>query len=269
MSTARTHQEEILNGERFSFGENWSRFLSVLNEDRIKEAETSLKSMLEVNSLEGKTFLDIGSGSGLFSLAARRLGAKVYSFDFDPQSVACTQELKRRYFKDDSAWTVESGSILDKDFISTLGKFDIVYSWGVLHHTGAMWVALENAESLASDRGSIFIAIYNFQPIFTKYWTFVKKTFNKFKITRPIFMTIHTLYPIVPSLIINTIKNRKIPRGMNIWYDLKDWLGGYPFETAKPEEILDLYRKKGYQLNKLITVGGRMGCNEFVFRKTN
>src|SRR5213076_551237 len=130
---------------RFAFGRNWARFLRHLNEDRILAAETSLCSMLELKSLEGKAFLDIGSGSGLFSLAARRLGARVHSFDYDSQSVACTSELKRRYFADDADWTIEEGSALDADYLKSLGTFDVVYSWGVLHHTGQMWQALENA----------------------------------------------------------------------------------------------------------------------------
>ena len=79
---------------RFSFGANWERFLTVLDENRIMEAERSLRQMLQVEQLEGKRFLDIGSGSGLFSLSARRLGAVVHSFDYDPQSVACTSELR-------------------------------------------------------------------------------------------------------------------------------------------------------------------------------
>ena len=115
---------EIQQGERFGFGANWTRFLAVLNDERIEEAKSSLKRMLNVESLDGKTFLDAGSGSGLFSLAARLLGAKVHSFDYDPQSVACTAELKRRYFPDDG-WVVESGSVLDKGYLSRLGQFDV------------------------------------------------------------------------------------------------------------------------------------------------
>lgn len=103
------HAKEVARGGRFGFGENWSRFLAGLNDTAISEAESSLKQMLEVEALTGKRFLDIGSGSGLFSLAARRLGATVHSFDYDPQSRACTAELKRRYFSDDNCWTVEEG----------------------------------------------------------------------------------------------------------------------------------------------------------------
>src|SRR5215216_870443 len=100
---------EIARGERFQFGQNWSQFLPVIDEDRIQRAETSLKDMLEADSLAGKSFLDIGSGSGLFSLAARRLGARVHSFDFDPKSVACTRQLKKNYFREDDSWNIEEG----------------------------------------------------------------------------------------------------------------------------------------------------------------
>src|SRR5438093_190589 len=121
---------------RFEFGKNWAAFLPTLNEERIRIAEGSLKRALQVEDLQGKTFIDIGCGSGLFSLAAVRLGASVHSFDYDAHSVACTAELKRSHFPDHPNWTVEQGSILDQEYIGKLGAFDVVYSWGVLHHTG-------------------------------------------------------------------------------------------------------------------------------------
>src|SRR3954454_13237196 len=131
---ASAHANEVARGERFEFGENWRRFLDVLDDERIAEAERSLREMLGVESLSGRSFLDIGSGSGLFSLAARRLGAeRVHSFDFDPQSVACTRELRRRAFEGDPRCTIEEGSALDEEFLSGLGRWDVVYSWGVLH----------------------------------------------------------------------------------------------------------------------------------------
>src|SRR5579862_3362056 len=127
-----------LGEDRFAFGANWAEFLRLLSEERIARAEASLRDMLDVEHQRGKSFLDIGSGSGLFSLAARRLGARVRSFDYDAQSVACTAELRRRYFPDDPSWTVERGSALDEAYLRALGKHDVVYSWGVLHHTGDM-----------------------------------------------------------------------------------------------------------------------------------
>ncbi len=126
--TVKRHAKEVATGERFEFGKNWQKFLEVLNEERIVQAERTLRDMLEADTLVGKRFVDIGSGSGLFSLTARRLGARVHSFDYDPESVACTKELRRRYFPNDPEWVVEQGSVLDTDYLHRLGTFDVVYS---------------------------------------------------------------------------------------------------------------------------------------------
>src|SRR5712692_8189559 len=123
------HSGEILGGERFAFGENWARFLALLDDQRIKDAEESLQSKLGVEDLAGKSLLDIGSGSGLFSLAARRLGARVHSFDYDPGSVACAWELKERFFPGDTRWTIDQGSVLDAAYLHSLGRFSVVYAW--------------------------------------------------------------------------------------------------------------------------------------------
>src|SRR5216684_1208054 len=161
---AAVQESELASETRFAFGRNWQRFLRVLNDDRIGEAEKSLQAMLQVDDLRGKSFLDVGSGSGLFSLAAMRLGAaRVHSFDYDPRSVACAQELKRRYFHEAGNWTIEQGSVLDQAYVTRLGEFDVVYSWGVLHHTGNMWQALENVVAPVASKGRLFIALYNDQ----------------------------------------------------------------------------------------------------------
>ena len=262
-------QDEIKSRKRFRFGENWKKFLSTINDERIKQAEISLKTMLDADSLEGKSFLDIGSGSGLFSLAARNLGAKVVSFDFDESSVWCTSELKNRYYDGDETWTVMQGSVLDNAFLNTLGEFDYVYSWGVLHHTGEMWRALENVVELVKRNGTLFIALYNYQQFASNYWTFVKRTYNSYPITRPFWILLHFLYPTIPSIILRLIQNRKTSRGMTIWYDLIDWLGGYPFEVSTPKEIFNFYKASGFTLIQIKTVGGKLGCNEYVFRRTS
>jgi 2-polyprenyl-3-methyl-5-hydroxy-6-metoxy-1,4-benzoquinol methylase len=262
---------------RFAFGKNWQRFLKVLNDDRIMEAENSLRNMLQVEDLTGKSFLDIGSGSGLFSLAAMRLGAaRVHSFDYDPNSVACTQELRRRYFQQAGNWTIEQGSVLEADYLNSLGKFDVVYSWGVLHHTGNMWLAIENATRPLGPQGKLFIALYNHQDLYSSVWTAIKRRYSQSIFWRvPIIAvcgTFLSLRGLAKDLILlkNPIKRYteyKKSRGMSYFTDLLDWLGGYPFEVAKPEAVFDFFHNRGFEMVKLHTVGGGLGCNEFVFVK--
>ncbi len=262
------HSEEINNGKRFSFGANWYRFLKLLNDERIKTAEESLCSMMDIVNLEGKSLIDIGSGSGLFSLAAKRLGARVFSFDYDPKSVACTAELRSRYFPTSSDWQVEEGSALDTNYLTKLGKFDIIYSWGVLHHTGNMWQALANVVPLIHENGKLFIAIYNDQGWISKYWTLVKRVYNSGLLGKSTMILVHAPYLLILRFLLRAVTGRlSVERGMSLWYDMLDWLGGYPFEVASPEQIILFYKEKGFVLENLKTTRGRHGCNEFVFRR--
>lgn len=259
---------------RFAFGENWARFLSVLDEDRIARAVSTLRDWLACESLEGRTFLDIGSGSGLFSLAARRLGANVVSIDFDPQSVACTEELRRRFFPEDVRWIVREGSVLDEKLMQTLGRFDIVYSWGVLHHTGAMWRAIDNAASAVRSGGMFFIAIYNDQGKASRRWLAVKKLYNalpaplRFVVLGPAFGQIWGptfVRDLLRGGPLRTWNGYRGTRGMSPWHDVVDWVGGYPFEVAIPEAIVHFCLDRGFQLRRLKTCAGGKGCNEFLF----
>ena len=266
---------ESADSRRFKFGKNWKNFLSALNPEQVIEAENSLTEMLDCMDLNGKSFLDIGSGSGLSSLVARRLGAKVHSFDYDPQSVECTAELKKNHFPEDPHWTIEKGSALDRDYLESLGPFSIVYSWGVLHHTGDMWKALSNAEIPVDEGGLLFIAIYNDQGTVSRFWTVVKKIYNSGFLGKLSTILIFFPYFFSLSMASGLIKYRnpmkyfseyKKKRGMSVTHDWIDWLGGYPFEVAKPEEIFSFFQKRGFQLQKFSTTN-RQGCNQFIFKK--
>lgn len=265
----RAHAAEIAQGERFEFGANWARFLSGVSEDRIMQARESLCRMLGCEDLKGRRFLDVGSGSGLFSLAAHRLGAQVVSFDYDPQSVACTRALRERYAASaGEGWRIEEGSALDRTYLDSLGQYDIVYSWGVLHHTGQLWPALDNVAPLVAPGGQLFIAIYNDQGWVSRYWTFVKRAYVGSRVLRWPLLLLHAPYLFGLRWLARRLSRReRLERGMQLWYDMVDWVGGYPFEVARPEAIFDFYRDRGFVLQALKTCGGRHGCNEFVLKR--
>jgi len=275
----RSQVLEIARGERFRFGENWKHFLGSLNETRIAEAEKSLKEMLQVEKLSGKNFLDVGSGSGLFSLAAKRLGARVHSFDYDPESVACTMELRRRYFDEDSDWTIEEGSVLDANYIDALGKFDIVYSWGVLHHTGQMWQALENVSEMVSGNGKLFISIYNDGGWRTTIWRWIKRAYNRLPTPLKTPFIFLILVPGQSKALLQSILTLRLTeyirswtqysknRGMSRWHDAVDWIGGYPYEVATREKLIDFFKVKGFEVLKVKRPDYTLGCNELVFTR--
>jgi 2-polyprenyl-6-hydroxyphenyl methylase/3-demethylubiquinone-9 3-methyltransferase len=260
---------------RFAFGENWRRFSARLDERGIQRAEASLRRLLGEESLAGARLLDVGSGSGLFSLAARRLGARVHSFDLDADSVACTRELRARYAAEDGQWTVEQGSILDRGFVAQLGTFDVVYAWGVLHHTGEMWRAIEHALQLVAPGGRLVLAIYNDQGRASARWKAVKRLYNRLPrgsrwlLLAPAFVRLWG-----PTLLADSMRGRPLAtwrrhgaeRGMSPWRDVVDWVGGWPFEVARPEEVFHFCRQRGFALELLSTRGSGLGCNELVLR---
>ncbi len=264
--------------ERFAFGKNWKRFLASVDDERVGIAQTQMAELLGTDQLQGKTFLDIGSGSGLHSLVASRMGASVRSFDYDVDSVECTRQM-RQARAPESDWTIEQGSILDESLPERLGTFDIVYSWGVLHHTGQMWKALENSIRMVAPGGTYFIAIYNDQGGTSRRWKAIKRAYvrspkaAKFAITFAVGLWFEVramlarLARFEDPLPFRHWAAHKRMRGMSKWTDLVDWVGGYPFEVAKPEEIFRFAQERGFALTNLTTCGGGHGCNQFVFRK--
>lgn len=266
---------------RFAFGKNWQEFLAAFSEDRVDQAMKSLRVMLAVNSLEGQRFLDLGSGSGLFSLAAHRLGAEVVSLDFDADSVACTEQLRQRFGDPARSWVVMQGSVLDDALMQSLGQADVVYSWGVLHHTGDMQRAIQLSAERAKRGGLLFIAIYNDQGGASRRWLAIKQTYNRLPILlRPLWVVLVAgcyetrfalarLAKLQNPLPFRDWRAKRKDRGMSAWHDWVDWIGGLPFEVARPEQIIVPLRQRGFVLENLKTVGNGWGCNEFVFSKTD
>lgn len=250
----------------FSFGENWLKFGKNLDKKGYQEARQALSELLETQSLEGKTFLDIGCGSGIFSLAAIELRAKkVFSIDIDPQSINACKQVKKKCEAEN--WKIVEGSILNKNFLQTLGTFDVVYSWGVLHHTGAMWKAINNAANLVSRNGLLAIAVYNGTRT-SSFWLKFKRLYNR---SGKFVKSVLVWLIFIPRVMVRLMKLKhplKEKRGMSIYYDAIDWAGGLPYEFASFEEICSYLDEKQFKLRNSKRTKS-IGCNEFVFERKN
>lgn len=255
--------------EHFHFRENWQRYLKHVDDNAIKEAEAGLLKLVPADALKGATFLDIGCGSGLHSLAAWRLGAMVTSIDLDPDSVAATEQLRNREGAD---FTVRQQDVFDAK-----GEYDIVYSWGVLHHTGAMWPAIEHAAGLVKPGGLFAIALYQKTPK-CGMWANIKRRYSKSgklaqRAAQALYVAAFSLRQVtLGQNPIKYITGYKSSRGMNYFVDVHDWLGGYPYESASPEEVVAFFGKLGFAplLKYPLEPGSGWfgsGCAEFTFRK--
>lgn len=272
-----------MKDKTFEFGKNWQFYIEkYFNEEKVEEAKLSFLDFAGEDSIRNKSFVDVGCGSGLFSLAAYRLGAsRIVSFDVDPFSVECCKRLREREGKPEN-WEVFHGSVLDKDQLSKLGKFDFVYSWGVLHHTGRMWDAIESVTNLVNDGGYLYIAIYNradglgiypdgrFGP--STFWVKEKKFYTALPgiaqgfIDYSVMSVLIILYILTLNNPVKKIKSHKKLRGMSWRVDIKDWLGGNPYEYASVAEIFRFVKPFGFTLDNLKCNNGLMN-NEFLFVK--
>lgn len=270
----KTQTEKIT----FSFGCNWQSFVDhYLNPERERVATNSLKEFMGVENLCGQSFLDVGCGSGLFSLAAYRLGARtITSFDVDPFSVRCCEELRRRA-GNPPRWEICEGSVLDTAFLSSTPKADVVYAWGSLHHTGNMWQAIRNAAGLVEKNGFFYLSIYNKvgERGGSEFWLCVKRFYNRSSRATKFLMEFaqfgrHFLRKLAlfenPRTLF-TQYQYSAGRGMNYWTDVRDWLGGYPYEFAAADEIFRFVKRElGFELENLRATNS-LGPNEFLFRR--
>jgi 2-polyprenyl-3-methyl-5-hydroxy-6-metoxy-1,4-benzoquinol methylase len=272
--TAQQNRDDV----RYGFGENWADYAAHINDDLLSKIQDDLLTLLEGVDLQNKTFMDIGSGSGVHSLAALKSGVKaVLAIDYDKHSVSTTQNVLDRYWQGHN-YTVRHGDILNPAALGAQ-KFDIVYSWGVLHHTGDVWKAIEQAASFVADNGHFVIALYKKTPM-CGFWAAEKRLYSLLpKILRYPLDGLYGGLQVLGLLATGRnpfkyIRNYAENRGMRWMIDIRDWLGGYPYESVVPDALINHMKARGFMLEKLVNEGPVIakgifgsGCAEFVFKK--
>ena len=261
---------------RYEFGKNWAEFIARnLDAARVETSKQKLLGVLKLPDLEGRHFLDIGCGSGLHSLAAFHAGAaRITSFDYDPDSVATTRKL-HEHAGAPAHWTVQQGSVLDGAFMSTLEPADVVYSWGVLHHTGSMWEAIRNAAGRMKPDAVFLIALYTTDVYIApspEFWLQTKRRYNLAGpfVRRCMEWAYACLVCFIPELMAGRnpakfMRDYQASRGMSLWTDIKDWLGGWPMEFAGLAETKK-FAAEALGLELLNITAGE-GNTEYLFRR--
>lgn len=253
----------------FSFGKNWMNLNRHITEEEIEKAKNDLLHWIGKENIEGKRVLDLGSGSGIHSLSLLELGAaELVSFDYDPNSVTATTYHWEKKGKP-ANWKVMHGSILDKEFIQQIGQFDLVYSWGVLHHTGKMWEAIDNALTLVKPKGLFYLTIYKDD----NYSRSIRQK-EKYNASSPMGKKLIESSHISRIMLKRMLHlknpftwNEKLERGMNIYNDLVDWLGGLPYEAASEDEMLQWGIRNNLTLKRILCKGNYGSCNYYLFQK--
>lgn len=260
----------------FAFGKNWARYGETITPDDIAISEANLKHLLGLEDLSGKTFLDIGCGSGIHALAALRMGARaVHGIDIDEDSVATARAVVAAHWNRPN-YGFERANIFEVT-PEQLGRFDVVYSWGVLHHTGDMWSAIDNASKLVADGGLFAIAIYR-KTRFCGFWRWEKRLYTRSgRVVRGLIVGLYTALRVLRDLFrlrnpLRKIASHNRKRGMKWYTDVIDWVGGYPYESATPEEIGTFLQARGFRLErsaKTKSKSGFLGSGnaEYLFRK--
>jgi SAM-dependent methyltransferase len=252
----------------FDFGANWQDFTEQrVDEQRLALATESLGGLLRQDRLDGLRVLDVGCGSGLFSVAAARLGAaEVVGVDINPTCIQVS-ERNRQTFVPDAAITLRQASALDQAGMAALGTFDLVYAWGSLHHTGSMWNAIQNTLACVAPGGTLVLAIYN-EHVTSSTWRGIKWLYNQ---VPPLLQRLLALVLGGVIWVAKLAVTRRNPfekeRGMDFWYDVIDWVGGYPYEYATTQTMQRFVEGHGFRLKRLVPAQVPTGCNEFVFER--
>jgi 2-polyprenyl-6-hydroxyphenyl methylase/3-demethylubiquinone-9 3-methyltransferase len=252
----------------FDFGANWDAFSDrLIDEGRLRIAMESLQTLLQRESLHGASVADVGCGSGLFSIAASKLGAeRVIGLDINPLCIEVSSRNTAR-LAPSAALSFHRASVLSPAELAPFGTFDLVYAWGSLHHTGAMWEAIRNVTRMVAPGGTLVLAIYN-EHATSPFWRVIKRTYNRVpRVPKTMMAAVAAAVIFVAKAVVTRRNPLEKERGMSFWYDVVDWVGGYPYEYASRSRVEQFIASAGFAITRFVQAQVPTGCNEYVFRR--
>jgi ubiquinone/menaquinone biosynthesis C-methylase UbiE len=141
------------------YGKLWDKYET---DEYIKEAYRIIESRFKNNEfdlsvLKGKTILDMGCGSGRYTIALTKTGAeKVYGIDLGKESIRKAALIAEKSGIRNIEFDV--GSVLDLPYEDNL--FDFIYSNGVLHHTENLEQGINELYRTLKPGGESFLYLY-------------------------------------------------------------------------------------------------------------
>jgi len=212
--------------------------------------------------IEGKRILDAGCGMGVFSVVFGKKGAaRVIGIDLSEEGVRRAQRAASHFNLSNVEF--REGNILRLPYPD--GSFDIVWSWGTLHHTAEPLKALEELIRVLKNGGTLFVTLYRS----------TKLSFLHEGIRKTLRLAHRRMWPLLAKLIALALfpatlflKRRKKARaGENLSDLVLDWYFNPVRHYYRPGEIRQLLEQEGLIIEKFLPASGRFNStSNFIFK---
>ncbi len=240
-------------------------FYDVVWTEYIPEYEASEKHWLLFYSPEevkGKTVLDAGCGTGVFSIIFARNGAaKVTGIDISPGSLGTARGLKEKFGLANAEF--QQQDMLHLSFRDA--SFDIVWAWGTVHHTTDPLGAITELIRVLKPGGSLFLAIYKQTSV-----TWIHEIIRKTMIRTPRWswnvLAKAGAFMLTPVVFLFK-RRQKSRKGEKLSELILDWYFVPIRHYYTPEEIRVFLERKKFRIEKYLAHSGRFNSSSnFIYK---
>ena len=235
----------------------WTEYLPEYN-----ASETHWKIFYSPQDIEGKSVLDAGCGTGIFSIIFARNGAaSVLGIDISEGSLETAKALKTKFDLENASF--QKQDMLDLPFADE--SFDIVWAWGTVHHTTDPFKAMSELIRVLRAEGSILLAVYTRTRV-----TFLHEIIRKALVRTPrkTWKALSKILALVLSPVVYFFKKReKSRKGEKLEELIMDWYFVPIRHYYYPEEIKVFLEEQGFTIEKYLPASGRFNStSNFIYK---